>query len=161
MTSADETAGVDSAAAVDQARSARADLRAALVALEDAAAAPAPHRLEAWAMTVHDALVDLGAAFERHIAVTEGPDGLLERIKAEAPRLVAPAGALVNEHKQLRERISETADLARQAAGSTDAGAADQVRQAVTDLMGTIVYHRQAGSDLVYEAYEVDIGAGD
>lgn len=161
MTSAEETAGVDSAAAVDQARSARADLRAALVTLEDAAAAPAPRRLEAWVMTVHDALVDLGAAFERHIAVTEGPDGLLERIKNEAPRLAAPVSALVDEHQQLRDRISETVDLARQAADRTDPGAADQVRQAVTDLMGTIVYHRQAGSDLVYEAYEVDIGAGD
>lgn len=161
MTSAEETAGVDSAAAVDQARSARADLRAALVTVENAAAAPAPHRLEAWAMTVHDALVDLGAAFERHIAVTEGPDGLLERIKNEAPRLSAPVNALVDEHQRLREHISETVDLARQAADRTDAGAADQVRQAVTDLMGAIIYHRQAGSDLVYEAYEVDIGAGD
>lgn len=159
MTSADKA--VDSAAAVDQARSARADLRAALVAVEDAAAAPASSRLEAWAMTVHNAVVDLGAAFERHIAVTEGPDGLLERIKSEAPRLDGSVGRLMDEHQRLRERISQTADLARQAAGRTDAGAADEVRQAVTDLMGAIVRHRQAGSDLVYEAYAVDIGAGD
>jgi len=27
--------------------------------------------------------------------------------------------------------------------------------------MGDIARHRQAGSDLVYEAYAVDIGAGD
>lgn len=161
MTSADETAGADSAAVVDQARAARADLHAALVTLEDVAAAPAPHRLEAWAMKVHDALVDLRAAFERHIAVTEGPDGLLERIKSEAPRLAAPVNGLVDEHKQLRDRVSETVDLARQAAERTDTGAPQQVRQAVTDLMGAIVRHRQAGSDLVYEAYEVDIGAGD
>lgn len=161
MTSADRAVAADSAAAVDQARSARADLRATLVALEDAAAHPAPHRLSEWAMTVHDALVDLGGAFERHIAVTEAPDGLLERIKSEAPRLAAPVSGLVDEHQQLRRRISETVDLARQAAERTDTGAAQEVRQAVTDLMGAIVRHRQTGSDLVYEAYAVDIGAGD
>jgi hypothetical protein len=75
----------DRPAAVERARGPRADLRAALLALETAAARPAPNRLGSWAMQVHDALVDLNAAFERHIAVTEGPEGLLEEIRRAAP----------------------------------------------------------------------------
>ena len=31
-------------------------------------------------------------------------------------------------------------------------------REEVTTLMGQLVRHRQAGADLVYEAYEVDLG---
>ncbi|MDN5789700.1 MAG: hypothetical protein L0H25_02355, partial [Micrococcales bacterium] len=31
-------------------------------------------------------------------------------------------------------------------------------REEVTVLIGRLVRHRQAGSDLIYEAYQVDIG---
>lgn len=165
MSSTEGAAGArghaDAAGAVERARGPRADLRAAMLALEKAAAAPAPHRLGDWAMEVHDALVDLNAAFERHIAVTEGPEGLLEEIQRAAPRLTKPAEHLAAEHKELRGRIADTLDLARAAATRTDDGAAEEIRRATTDLVAAIARHRQAGSDLVFEAYEVDIGAGD
>ncbi len=32
------------------------------------------------------------------------------------------------------------------------------LREEVTTLMGQLVRHRQSGSDLVFEAYEVDLG---
>ena len=32
------------------------------------------------------------------------------------------------------------------------------LREEVTALMGQLVRHRQSGSDLVFEAYEVDLG---
>jgi hypothetical protein len=34
----------------------------------------------------------------------------------------------------------------------------DDVREAATALLGRLVRHRQRGSDLVFEAYEFDIG---
>ena len=34
----------------------------------------------------------------------------------------------------------------------------EQVRALGTSLLGRIVRHRQRGADLVYEAYEVDVG---
>jgi hypothetical protein len=34
----------------------------------------------------------------------------------------------------------------------------DSVRDLGTALLGRLVRHRQRGSDLVFEAYEVDIG---
>jgi hypothetical protein len=64
----DEAAG-EVATALERARGPR-ELRASMDALERAAAAPAPHRLEQWAMTVHNALADMAAAPPRH-----GPDG--------------------------------------------------------------------------------------
>jgi non-ribosomal peptide synthetase component F len=86
----DEAAG-EVATALERARGPRVELRASMDALERAAAAPAPHRLEQWAMAVHDALADIAAAFERHIAVTEGPEGLLAEIEQTEPRLVTYA----------------------------------------------------------------------
>jgi hypothetical protein len=63
-------------------------------------------------------------------------------------------------HRAARPHRREL-DLARGAASRTDDGATGEIRRAVTDLVGSIARHRQAGSDLVFEAYEVDIGAGD
>ena len=41
------------------------------------------------------------------------------------------------------------------------AAPAEQVRDDVTRLLGRLVRHRQRGSDLLYEAWAVDIGGGD
>jgi hypothetical protein len=35
------------------------------------------------------------------------------------------------------------------------------VRRQVTTLLGRLTLHRQAGADLVFDAYNVDIGAMD
>ena len=37
----------------------------------------------------------------------------------------------------------------------------DDLRERATELLGHIVRHRQRGADLIYEAYETDIGGGD
>ena len=55
---------------------ARAELRESLGALEQALAAPARDRADAWAGRVHVALVELSGDFRDHIEITEGPDGL-------------------------------------------------------------------------------------
>ena len=43
-------------------------------------------------------------------------------------------------------------------AGLESADAVAARREAATELVGRIVRHRQRGADLIYEAYEVDIG---
>src|SRR5215211_6975403 len=65
----------------------RAELRESMSALEQALAAPAPGRLDAWAQRVHVALVELSADFREHIDVTEGPSGLYRGLLTTAPRL--------------------------------------------------------------------------
>ena len=37
----------------------------------------------------------------------------------------------------------------------------DDLRERATGLLGHLVRHRQRGADLIYEAYQTDIGGGD
>ena len=138
-----------------------ADLRAAIDALEEASAAPAASRTAEWSMAVHEALVDLGAAFERHIAATEGPDGLHDRIRDAAPRLSIHVDRMAAEHRATRQAITEAVDAAREGSRSADPELPEQVRERVNDLVRRLLELRGHGADLIYEAYEVDIGAGD
>jgi hypothetical protein len=152
--------------AVDQARTAdglatvrdtRADLHAALVEVEDAIAGPLGK--ERWIPTVHDTLVDLAGTFERHIAVTEEPDGLFDDVLRAAPRLDNVVRRLCQEHDEIRDTIAVVlADLRRSA---REGGPPEELREAVFALLGSLVRHRQTGADLVYEAYTVDIGGSE
>jgi Hemerythrin HHE cation binding domain len=132
----------------------RAELRESMSALELALAAPAPGRLGAWAQRVHVALVELSADFHEHIDITEGPDGLYRGLLTTAPRLSNAAARLTHEHAQIRDLVD---DLLTRVSGP-EAHDADRVRDLGTALLGRLVRHRQRGSDLVYEAYQADLG---
>ena len=132
----------------------RAELRESMNALEEALAAPAPGRPIAWAERVHIALVELCADFREHIDVTEGPHGLYRGLLTTAPRLSNAAARLTREHAQIRDLVE---DLLAQVS-RPDVHDADGIRDLGTALLGKLVRHRQRGSDLVYEAYEADIG---
>jgi hypothetical protein len=132
----------------------RAEIRESMSALERALAAPAPGRPDAWAQHVHVALVALSADFREHVDITEGPRGLYRGLLATAPRLSNAVARLTDEHEQIRELVEDL--LAR--AGGPDGNDADHVRDLGMTLLGQLVRHRQRGSDLIYDAYEVDIG---
>jgi hypothetical protein len=147
-------------AALKDARDKRADLHSFIVELEEAIAAPATGRALDWSRRVHDALVEVGAAFERHIAVVEGPEGLFDEVTHVAPRLSNALGQLADEHRSIRSLIGEALDSVRHVAGAR-ANAPDQGRAAVLRVLDQLMRHRQLGADVVYEAYAVDIGTGD
>jgi hypothetical protein len=132
----------------------RAELRESMSALERALAAPAPGRLDAWAERVQVALVELSADFHEHIDITEGPRGLYRGLLTTAPRLSNAVARLTQEHAQIRELVD---DLLARASGP-DGNDVDLVRELGMTLLGQLVRHRQRGSDLIYDAYEVDIG---
>lgn len=132
----------------------RAELRDSLSALEQALAAPAPRGEEAWVLRVHVALVELSADFREHRASTEGPDGLYVDVLTNAPRLAGAVDRLTREHAQVDGLLGEL--LVRSAAPGT--GDVDQLRRLGTALLGLLVTHRQRGSDLLYEAFELDVG---
>jgi Hemerythrin HHE cation binding domain len=132
----------------------RAELREAMGSLEQTLAAPAPGRMEAWAQRVRDALGELSDDFREHIDTTEGPDGLYHGVLAAAPRLSNAVARLTREHSQIRVLIDDLVACVSEPAMDD----ADQVRDLGTALLARLVRHRQRGSDLVYEAYEADIG---
>jgi hypothetical protein len=135
----------------------RADLHAALIGVEGAISSPAVGREPDWAKDVVRQLEDLVRTIEEHIEVTERPEGLYDEITQKAPRLSGKISQLRGEHPELRDGGNEL--IARLGAG--DLGAAwplDEARDDLQRLLGKIVRHRQVGADLVWEAYNLDIG---
>ncbi len=140
---------------LDALRRQRAELRGSMGALEDALAGPAPQGHARWAERVHVALVELSADFREHVEITEGQGGLYGDLLATAPRLSGAVASLSREHTQIRGLIDDLIGRARTSGSKEDV---DGVRRLGTALLGLLVRHRQRGSDLVYEAYELDIG---
>jgi hypothetical protein len=136
----------------------RADLRLSLGAVEHALASPASGRAVVWGEIVHRTLEELREEFDEHIDVTEGPDGLHEAILAAAPRLMHAVQVLTAEHAAVRAEIA--ALLAASEPPVTDEDVPG-LREEATRLIAHVIRHRQRGADLVYEAYETDLGAGD
>ncbi|MEX2421015.1 MAG: hypothetical protein WD670_04270 [Actinomycetota bacterium] len=135
----------------------RADLHNALVAVEQAISSPAIGRESEWAKEVLRNLEELGRTIEEHIQVTERPDGLYDEIATKSPRLSNTIGRLRDEHPVLRGGTNELVAKLR-TTGIGEEWPLDQARDDLQRLLGKIVRHRQQGSDLVWEAYNLDIG---
>jgi hypothetical protein len=146
--------------ALDAARRRRQTLHEALVQLEQGISSPAAGRVPDWSGAVTKEMVSLRDAFDQHVIVTEKPGGLYEEIMERAPRLDGKLRRLHAEHPSITERIA--AALTRLEAGEVgDEGSPwpiDRARDDLQRLLGSIVRHRQSGADLVWEAYNVDIG---
>ncbi|MCK0110759.1 hemerythrin domain-containing protein [Ornithinimicrobium sp. F0845] len=147
-------AGESFAAYLKQVRAHRAELRDSVRQVEDALSSPIAQG-SAWRTRVAVALAELSRDFEDHIHLTERPGGVYDSARSAAPRLAATAERLVSEHVGLNRAIAECLEAYTE--GPDDADLAT-LRERATTLVGQLVRHRQRGGDLVYEAYDVDIG---
>ena len=136
----------------------RTGLRRAMAALESASAAPLSGRPAEWVASLSPHIQALLAAWSRHIEVTEGPDGLFEQIRADAPGLDFLLLRLHRDHDRMLEDMHA---LARDAVPSAGEAALQDVRDRITEMQSRVTRHRQLGADVLYKAYAVDIGAGD
>ena len=141
--------GADESEALEAARERRMELKQAMSALEVAAAGAAGD--PSWSDALRSALTDMRDAFDAHVDEVEATDGLLAEVMADSPRLSSRVARLRNEHPTLSGQID--ACLAR-----LDGPDPSEIRSEVLDLLIALARHRHAGSDLVYEAYNVDIG---
>jgi hypothetical protein len=135
----------------------RADLHQALIGVERAISGPAAGREADWAKEVIGQLEDLYRTILEHIEVTERPGGLYEEIAGRAPRLSGKIERLREEHPFMRDATAETIERLRET-GVGEAWPLDEARDDLQRLLGRIVRHRQLGADLVWEAYNLDIG---
>ena len=143
---------------LDEVRQHRAGLRAAVGRVERSLSSAARGRVKAWATDLRDELANLSVALEQHITSTEAPDGLLADITAAVPRLARRVQRTKDDHVHLRDAVA--AALAALPDGDDEEPVAN-ARTKVVELLTAIVHHRHLGADLVYEAYNVDIEAGD
>jgi hypothetical protein len=142
--------------ALEIARKRRAELTDSILVLARALEAPVPGRAGNWTTLVTACLRQLAADFREHIAVTEGPDGLYQEILTNDPRLSHAVHRLAAEHARICHTLDRLIIEAHRADGNPKRVA--QLREAVNALISQLMRHRQRGADLVYEAYETDIG---
>jgi len=148
----------DLSAALQQARQRRKTLHDALVHLEEATSSPAAGRIGDWTDLVEKEMREVDAAFEQHIVVTEQPDGLYDEILERAPRLAGNVRRLRDEHPEIREGIRTMLNRLEQQEVGGDDWPLDEARDDLPRFIGSVIKHRQKGADLVWEAYNVDIG---
>ena len=140
---------------LNELRRRRAELLESMGAVEQALAAPAPGRETHWAERVHVALVELAADFGEHIDITEGTTGVYGEVLVTAPRLHGAVARLTSEHVLIKDQVEDSIS----AAGAPDiAEHVDEVRELATALLARLGRHRQRGADLIFEAYQADIG---
>lgn len=135
--------------ALGAARERRVELKQAMSDLELAAAGAAGDA--AWTDGLRSALEEVGNSLVAHVEEVEADDGLLADLIADAPRLAPRVQRLRDEHPQLAEQLERCRAL-------LEDPDPHEIRRAVLDLLVAFVHHRHAGADLVYEAYNVDIG---
>jgi hypothetical protein len=140
---------------VDALRRRRAEMHESMIALELALAAPVPGDVAAWVERVEVALVELSADLRAHIELTEGEHGLHHDVVTMAPRLTRAVVRLCHEHVQLQALVDE---LLRWANGPVAEDGVATARERSAALLALLHRHRQRGADLVFEAYQTDIG---
>jgi ElaB/YqjD/DUF883 family membrane-anchored ribosome-binding protein len=136
-------------------RQMRVELLASMAAVSRALAAPAVGREDAWVAGVDFALVELSEDVREHVTTTEAPGGLHQDVVQTAPRLTHAVDRLSAEHADLSEALAE---LLAQTASLDSVDSVEQIRDRATGLLATIARHQQRGADLIYEAYQSDIG---
>ena len=145
--------------AFEEARKRRVELHDALVHLEQEISSPARGRVADWTSDVTKALLHLQAAFDEHVTATERPGGLYDEILESSPRLSGQVGRLRDEHPVISTAIAAQLDHVSQP--TPEDGSLDDTRDHLQRLMGLVVRHRQRGADLVWEAYNLDIGGAE
>lgn len=147
-------------AAVWAARRTRDEVHEAMVGLEQAVASAATGRTGPWASEVLTQLEELRRGVIDHVDATEGRTGLFAEVLETAPRLRHAVDRLRSEHAGIVRTISDVEHTLTGVVGGGDEIVAD-VRDEVLALLGLLTRHRQHGADLVWEAYEVDVGPAD
>lgn len=136
----------------------RDDFYEAILALEQALAAPAGDHPAAWVASLRAPVEHLRGVLEAHVFGTEGEGGLFPEIREHAPRLIHAMDRLQADHDPLRDAA---AALATSLDAVTSDADVDGVREAGVELIRRLLVHRHRGAELVYDAYWVDVSAGD
>lgn len=140
----------DQSRALRSAAEKRIELKEALSRVETAASSP--YAEEGWRNRLLGELEKLRGALLDHVEEVEADTGLLNEMLTQAPRLANRIESVRNEHPDLCRRVDKAILDVR---GETDV---IDLRAEVLDTLFAIVRHRQSGSDLVYEGYNIDIG---
>lgn len=129
-------------------------LQEAAVALESSLAEPST--TAQWREGVRAALESTRQVLERHITDTGGPSGLPASVVKSSPRLSGPARRLASEHDDLLRQHEAVAGLVADPDVTPD-----RVRDAAAEMAAMLMQHVRHAQDLLVDAVEEELGAGD
>lgn len=144
--------------ALQEAAKRRQTLHEALVALEFAISSPAAGRIPEWTSLVTKEITSVRDAWDQHVDTTEKPGGLYEEIVATSPRLAGTIQRLHGEHPEITEAVGQMLARLEEVEIGDLPWPLDDARDDLQRFIGKVIRHRQKGADLVWEAYNVDIG---
>jgi hypothetical protein len=150
--------GDELTSALSEARLRRKTLHDSLVHLEEKISSPAAGRIPDWTAAVLKGMTEVRDAFAQHVIVTEKPDGLYDEILERAPRLAGNVRRLREEHPEIVTATDELIGKLEQIEIGSEGWPLDRARDDLQRFIGSVIRHRQRGADLVWEAYNVDIG---
>ncbi|SCE68569.1 hypothetical protein [Micromonospora chokoriensis] len=91
--------------------------------------------------------------FAEHVRATEGPTGLYRELLTQSPRLEHGVRMLTREHVTIVAALLAVQRIAEQTEVSPD-----ELRHRAGHLLRKLARHRRRGSDLLWEAYQTDLG---
>lgn len=143
---------------LDTSRRERSESLDAVHYLEKIASSPGVGRLDEWRTELRDALSKLNSQLQDQYKTSADEDSVLGSVIDESPHLASRVRNLRNRQQRLLERI-EALDL--YVADSSRTVDMAGLRGEVRDLVNEVQALRAEESDLVYEAFYVDLGVGD
>ena len=144
--------------ALQEAAKRRRTLHEALVGLEFAISSPAAGRIADWTRLVAKEVTAVRDAWDQHVDGTEKPGGLYEDIVTTSPRLAGTVERLRNEHPDITDAVRLMVERIENVEIGGLEWPLDDARDDLQRFIGKVIRHRQRGADLVWEAYNVDIG---
>jgi hypothetical protein len=106
----------------------------------------------AWGTAMSRAVAQLKAAFAEHVEETEGPSGYYAEVLDDAPHVAPYLNDLVGHHRSVWTALDELQGRLE------EPNSPEAVRWHADRLIREVWQHRQKGADLLYEAYETDLG---
>ena len=138
-------------------RSERAELGHSMAALESALDEPEDAAVSR--RRVRAALTELAHDLQAHVELSESAHGIYAELRNTAPRLSTRVDAQLAEHPEMLAEVDRL--LAERDDGLPDEEAVAEHRAAVMALLQTLARHRRRGADLLYEAWDVDLGGSE
>ena len=141
--------------AIQEARKKRVVLREAMIDYEAAITTPVASPM--WLENAVQGLAVLRTALNEHISEVDRSDGIIAKALDHAPWLESHAEILRNQHDDLSARVQRLGEIL-DGFDTEDATAVAIMREESYDLIRHLSRHRQNGAELVYDAYDMDIG---
>jgi hypothetical protein len=135
-------------------------LLAAMHRLEKALATAASGRERAWARHVAAALRGVRHDLEEHRRSSEDPDGILAELQNAMPEAAYRINQLRQAHRAFLDEVDGLCASVERFAATGD-GSVDAVRRRVAALLSELHHHQARQIDLIFEAFQRDIGAVD